>query len=283
MKAKPKPRPRTRRTTKTPPPKNLRETIPQTEIPQRVARINTALGPYRQASTAAKEITHQQVQAVLPFYISDEQQGFNVKTIYPAVWTHLQSCKLCLTAYKFLQAPAPVTNAPPAAALVPPAPLFSDYSIRVLHAPRTKRETVILQFNSAFVRAALAPATPDSSLRDGRGRVAYSVELTEYLFWAGALELQGQKVSLEIWNIPSGIAVGKSHLRIKMVAARRLEQGVRLRLTWAGQQHVSEFAGSELFFEDISLPDFDIYTPGDPKGDFSLTFETTPTARRRKT
>lgn len=55
-------------------------------------------------STASKhqELTHQDCEAALEFYVDAEGRGQKARTLYPAVWRHLRSCARCRASYALL-------------------------------------------------------------------------------------------------------------------------------------------------------------------------------------
>lgn len=48
------------------------------------------------------ELSHEECEALLEFYVDSERRGENVRTVYPAVFKHLTTCERCRTSYDLL-------------------------------------------------------------------------------------------------------------------------------------------------------------------------------------
>jgi hypothetical protein len=75
-------------------------------LTQRLARL-------AQAIASASPTLHADVEALLEFYVDSEQRGDDVRTLYPAVWKHLQSCNRCHTSYLLLTEALSESSEPP--------------------------------------------------------------------------------------------------------------------------------------------------------------------------
>ncbi|MBI4673232.1 MAG: hypothetical protein HY741_16395 [Chloroflexi bacterium] len=220
---------------------------------------------HQAARPAQESLLHDDVQEMLPHYITTEQHGENARAAFPMIAQHLDMCRQCHNTYLQLRAalnmPKPNALAASPVSPTPAAWLQVALSARGKYPARTE-----FRFSPRYLQtcwqsqAASAPA---------RGRDVVRDQLLLMQDW---LPLEKQHVAIQAWMIPL-YKGGKFHLRLVLTAPKPLTRPHCVRLRWGKRRYKTELVAGQAEFEDISAADFSLYGEDERSGDFALSIE----------
>ncbi len=202
--------------------------------PQQLEKLARAIA---RATTrgASAALAHNDVEAFLDFYIDAELRQEPVRSRYPQIWKHLQTCERCRQSYELQLKALRVQTAPTDAKFAWTVPYSSiakesaawrvNVHPRVGGAPLGFQVEIFLQ----RLQQVFAPVPPVVALR---GDVPAA---QKRLLLSDILELSDQNIAVEIWTDPLE-PVNQTGLEIKLAADQPLPPQTRVTLKWQDHQ-----------------------------------------------
>lgn len=122
-------------------------------------------------------------------------------------------------------------------------------------APGQTHPIVEFLFFPAYIQAVWNRAFPPTDeTRQARG--ADDFDDTERLLLTDTITMDGSSILVRASLIPAPQKPGHFHLRVEAASPKTFRRGGRLILYWDKYEHHVPFRSGEMFFEDISPPDF---------------------------
>ena len=217
-------------------------------LTQRLARL-------AQAIASASPTLHADVEALLEFYVDSEQRGDDVRTLYPAVWKHLQSCSQCHTSYLLLtQALAESAESPPLQA-TRPLPFSvtqpENAAWRKYVCSRIAGASLGFGFTiraEHLQKLVAPPSEPALVLRN------HAQSETKALLLSDHLTLGKHEVMVELWTHRTQDA-DHVHIEIILAATAPLPEPLRVSLRWNGHHYASQIQQGYGVIERIPIAD----------------------------
>lgn len=128
---------------------------------------------------------------------------------------------------------------------------------------------VEFRFYPAYARSAWGgPGQPPPArvTRGGRPLPKETLLLDDVMF------IENQSAFVRAWLIPAK-KKDYYHLRVELVAPARISRNARVSLCWGQHNYPGEMRAGQLFFENISPPDFSRYLNNLPSRHLHLAFE----------
>lgn len=139
--------------------------------------------------------------------------------------------------------------------------------------PRTARNQprrVEFRFYPEYVRAVWKSMNGETAPKT-RGGVSLSPD-GETLLFTDVIQIDGTSVFVNAWFIPAR-QPETYHLRVEIAAPQGIQRSVRLFLHWDKTQYSARLRKGEMFFEDITTPDFSRAQKNLPSRRLQLSFE----------
>lgn len=148
---------------------------------------------------------------------------------------------------------------------------------RIQRAARgTHPARLIYRFSPAFVRAAwtdfqaASPRTRGAWIASERG--SWGGRERRTLLLNDTLLVRGRTIFVRVWMVPTQHPNHFS-LHVELATSQPFGQNARLVLQWGNQKYATTLSADQLFFEDISPPNFSRFRNNSPSGRLQLTFE----------
>ncbi len=220
----------------------------------------------------AESRAHAECEEALPWYIADEQRGENVRTRYPAVWHHLQSCSRCRQSYALI-AQAPASASQPSSATRPALPFLQPAPHAPWHQSRAPRlaggpPQIAFLLNAAHLNKLFANTSP-LSLRQAREA---SASEGQALLFDDQMVIDDTSVDVQAWLVPSPQATGRFDIHLSIRSPVPLKTALQARLRWGTEEQMAYPADGEAVFENLPRLDLTSY-PDIPSTEFQLILE----------
>ncbi len=218
-------------------------------------------------------ITHAECEEVLPWYISDERQGKNVRQLYPAIWEHLQNCIICTDSYELLNRPTDQRLAKQTVEralmrrlpFLDPKPYETWFRCQEPQLLGRRLRTTFL-FNPVHVQNLLSGPSLDGTRR------VISTE-GRFLLLNDQARVGEQELEVQALLMPSARSPGQFQMQLTVVAPEPLKTNLRARLYWQAQEFTLDLSAGKTTFENLAPPDLDASYQDIPSSEFRLVVE----------
>jgi hypothetical protein len=205
-------------------------------------------------ASSPRRLSHHEVESLLEFYVDSEQRGDDVRTLYPAVWKHLQSCSQCHTSYLLLtKALAESAESPPIQSTRPsPFPVTQPENAAWRKYIRSRIAGASLGFGftiqAEYLQKLVASSEPALVLRN------HAQPETKTLLLSDHLTLGKHEVMVELWTHRTQDA-DHVHIEIILAATAPLPEPLRVSLRWNGHHYASQIQQGYGVIERIPIAD----------------------------
>ena len=223
-------------------------------------------------------IDHTECEAMLAWYVSDERNGGDMRSLYPAIWNHLRGCSRCAESYDLIKVgletdfsrPLPLEK-PPALSFLSERP-FDKWRVDRSSHLSGRNPRVDIQFHPAFVHNLLHPARPTVA-STAHYRHVDSIPVSESLLLNDEAPLGNQTLMVTAWLTRSGEATDRASIRFEVASPEPLPERLVARLLWDRQEYETPVKEGEGRFEHLPLPEFAGADSTGAANGFRLTFE----------
>jgi len=205
-------------------------------------------------ASSPRRLSHHELESLLEFYVDSEQRGDDVRTLYPAVWKHLQSCSQCHTSYLLLtKALAESAESPPLQATRPlPFSVTQPENAAWRKYIRSRIAGAPLGFGftiqAEYLQKLVASSEPALVLRN------HAQPETKTLLLSDHLTLGKHEVMVELWTHRTQDA-DHVHIEITLAATAPLPEPLRVSLRWNGHHYSSQIQQGYGVIERIPIAD----------------------------
>ena len=219
-------------------------------LTQRLARLAQAIA----ATSPTRALSHADVEAILEFYVDSEQRGDDVRTLYPAVWKHLQSCNRCHTSYLLLTEALSESSEPPTIQAERSLPFLVTQPENAAWRKYVRSRIAGASLGFGFtIRAEhlqklVASSEPALVLRN------HAQSETKALLLSDHLTLGKHEVMVELWTHRTQDA-DHVHIEIILAATAPLPEPLRVSLRWNGHHYSSQIQQGYGVIERIPIAD----------------------------
>ncbi len=225
----------------------LRENLSAREFENRLVDLYVAM---RAQPSRAQLMTHEEVQEVLPSYLSIEASGENAQETYPLILKHLQTCQQCSAMYNRLKS-APEIFVPQPRALNLPILATKDISqtqipaLRIIQTPVAGRAFGNVQFLIPSPRT--NQATQSFVMRGAS-------PIQESLLFSAQVTLDKHPLLVQAWHSPAAIK-NHANVRVELVAPPSIVRRALATLDWGDIHLERKFSRGESIFNKIAITD----------------------------
>lgn len=140
--------------------------------------------------------------------------------------------------------------------------------VRVRSRP-SKNIRVEFRFTPEYARAAWTRPQHSTLSRVTRGERPSE---SETLLLDDVMLIDNQSAFVRAWLVPAD-TTGFYHVRVELVAPQRIVRNARVSLQWDGHEYSGFMRAGQLFFENISPPNFSRFLKNLPSSRLRLSFE----------
>jgi hypothetical protein len=223
----------------------------------RLQHLAQAIASATDASRAGRP-SHIQVESILDFYVDGEKRGEKVQTLYPAIWSHLQSCNVCRASYVLLTAAASDTlpqesdeldTAKPAR----PLPFLANQEKEAAWTRQVRSAVggARLGFGFVVLPSYLQQLISAPRALELRGEPDQSARA---LLLADTIHLGTREVIVKMW-IHSPADSPEGRLEVALVASAALPEPIHVTLHWNGHQFSDIVRDGHCSFDHLPISD----------------------------
>jgi len=181
-------------------------------------------------------LSHAEVESLIEFYVDSEKRGEKAQALYPAVWSHLQSCGHCRASYTLLTEATPdgsslENDRPHTARLAPTLPFLAAQTkdaawtkhvrSRVGGAPLRFGFTI----HPVHLRTLFASTLPVTAMRDQPSPTRRALLLSD------TFALGQREVVAELWT-QRGEDPTQIQIEVVLVSSSPLPDPLRVSIRW---------------------------------------------------
>jgi len=221
-------------------------------LTQRLARLAQAIAS---ASLPSRPLSHADIEALLEFYVDSEQRGDDVRTLYPAVWKHLQSCSRCHTSYLLLTEALSESSEPPTIQAERSLPFLVTQPENAAWRKYVRSRIAGASLGFGFtIRAehlqklVAPPSEPALVLRN------HAQSETKALLLSDHFTLGKREVMVELWTRRTQDP-DQVQIEIILASSAPLPEPLRVSLRWNGHHYSSQIQQGYGVIERIPIAD----------------------------
>ncbi len=209
----------------------------------------------------ARRLSHVEVESLIEFYVDSEKRGEKVRTLYPAVWEHLQSCDRCRASYILLieatsNSSTPESDGLPSIKAAQPLPFLvaqredaawnRHVRSRIGGAPLGFGFTI----HAGHLQRLVAFPAPAIALRDQSQPGARSLLLSD------TFTLGKREVMVELWTRRTEDST-QVQIEIHLASSTSLSELLRVSIQWNGHRYSSPIRQGRGMIDRIALADLE--------------------------
>jgi len=206
-------------------------------------------------------LSHAKVESLIEFYVDSEKRGEKAQALYPAVWSHLQSCSHCRVSYTLLTEAASDSDQREsdglhAAKSARPLPFLTAQTESAAWSKhvRSRIGGALLGFgftiHSEHLQRLISSPTPALALRDQSRPGARALLLSDTFL------LGKREIMVELWTHRTEDPA-QVQIEITLASSTSLPDPLRVSIHWNGHKYSSPIHQGRGVIDRIAISDLE--------------------------